>query len=176
LVSRTVPVTATRATNDKITASGWDAGPVASNTFLTGRPDLSVSGAVTSIANNTLTALTLVFPALVDSDAGFALISPTKYTCQVAGWYLVSGCSGWALNATGQRQTVIRKNGADIRLGAAETNAPAMSMGLASPAVLVQLAVGDYVEVWGFQNSGGALSSGANTLSESSLFAVWISS
>lgn len=176
MAARTVPVTATRATNDKITASGWNAGPVASNTFLTGRPEFSDSGTVNSIANNTLTALPLAFPAIGDSDTGFALVSPTKYTCQVAGWYMVSGSSGWS-SAAGQRQVVIRKNGADIRAGSSRVGpVTGTPMGISSPVTLLQLAVGDYVEVWVFQNSGGALLSDSNALSASSLFAVWVSS
>lgn len=178
MAARTVPVSATRATSDKITASAWNAGPVASNAYLTYRPDFSNTSTGSTITNNTLTAIPMSqVPANLDSDAGWSQLANTKYTCQVAGWYMICAIVGWHTSATGQRQTVIRKNGADIQCGTAIANTTsAGDNGVSSPTLLLQLAAGDYVEVWGLQNSGAGLGQSSSTLGTSCLNALWISS
>ena len=84
----------------------------------------------------------------------------SRYTAQVAGWYEVSGTVAWPINSAGARGVRIQKNGATIPTGAAAftgtTNGDVYA--IATPAYQVQLNVGDYVEIWGFQSSGGALS------------------
>lgn len=176
MAARTIPVSATRATNDKITSSGWNAGPVASNTFLIGKPNFNAATAVQTLTNNTLMAVNLQQPVTQDSDGGFSSLAITKYTCQVPGWYMVCGAEGWAFNATGQRQVIIRKNGADIRAASTRNVSAGIVMSLATPVVLVQLAAADYLEVWEIQDSGSGMSSNTTSPTQGGLTAVWISS
>lgn len=101
----------------------------------------------------------------------------TRYTCKVAGWYRLSGKVGWAANATGRRAAQWFKNGsalnasqtAIIATSASDVEHPAVSM-------LVSLAVDDYVELHGFQESGGALSTTVTTAQVQSIMTVeWVS-
>lgn len=182
MAARTIPVVATRANNDKITGSGWNAGPPASTAFLTSRPQFySIAAANTvSMPNNTLTAVTLANPALlpvpnaIDSDGGWNASQPTRYTCQVPGWYLVSGSVGYSANSSGQRMAIIRKNGADVWGGSSRMNVGVPNTSLPAPAVLLQMVAGDYVEIYGLQNSGATLSN-PDAYSACTLSAVWVS-
>lgn len=84
----------------------------------------------------------------------------SRYTGQVAGWYEITGTAAWPNNSVGARGVRIIKNGTTIPIGAA-TFGPATNGDVhasTTPAYQVFLAVGDYVEIQGFQSSGGALS------------------
>ena len=82
----------------------------------------------------------------------------SRYVAQVAGWYTVSGVVAFAANGTGERGARLAVNGSSVS-GAAEliaalsTNATA----IATPTRDIPLAIGDFVEVQGWQTSGGAL-------------------
>ena len=179
MAARTVPVSATRATNDKITASAWNAGPVASNTFLTGRPVFQNYPVATTTSSGVITALPLnTFQYFVDSDTGFNSSFATRYTCQVAGWYVATGGVGWNLQpGRTQRMTLIRKNGADIPTAATEyDNFASAIWDVGAPVFLVQLAVGDYLEVYSFQNSGTSTIVQSGPYETGVLFLQWVSS
>lgn len=85
-------------------------------------------------------------------------VNPSRYTVQVAGKYLVGGTDAFTTNATGSRGVSIWKNGAFIQgpyaLGPS-TGAHAMSAGIAG--FIIPCAVGDYLELAAFQDSGGNL-------------------
>jgi hypothetical protein len=96
----------------------------------------------------------------------------SRYTCQsgFAGKYTISGALAFSAHATGIRGGKLMKNGVEVFGsgvmlpncgGSAATRVPV-------PAIGVDLAVGDYVELWAYQNSGGNLSTfvlGADTCS-----------
>lgn len=93
----------------------------------------------------------------------------TRYTVQVAGVYAVSAAVCWTGNATGLRISELWKNGSmlpgtEIYEGADGTN----NVTVVNPPYLVQCAVGDYLEVNGYQNSGGSLA----TVTSSCYFTV----
>lgn len=73
-----------------------------------------------------------------------------------AGVYLVTGTLAWAVNSTGERIVRITKNGTAVQevlwRGDSGTNGQYMQI-----TALVDLGVGDYVELDGSQNSGGDL-------------------
>lgn len=85
--------------------------------------------------------------------------NPSRATAIVAGVYEVSGTVSWPSNATGARGCRIAYNGSAV-LGSASftgtTNGDVYA--ITTPAFHVQMAVGDYVEIQGFQSSGGSLS------------------
>jgi hypothetical protein len=101
----------------------------------------------------------------------------TRYTAVIAGKYQLSGGIGFASNATGFRSAVWRKNGAVINGSA--VNIPTIS-GTPSliPArtITVYLNVGDYVELWAFQNSGGALNTSVATGDQPSMHVLYVGS
>jgi hypothetical protein len=140
-------------TADSTTATGlkWaSAGTTAVGCSLT-------AGAVTTIANATFTAVNFSVEKY-DTD-GFH--STTTNTSRItipsgkAGKYLITGKLNWASNATGYRQIAIYKNGSNLSYNAyAVVNGNITGITIVS---LDSLAEGDYVELFGFQTSGGNL-------------------
>lgn len=87
-----------------------------------------------------------------------------RITCVVPGTYLVNATVQFGVNATGSRQAYLRKNGTTIF---AIDNTPAASVlfsAACNPTGIVQLAVGDYVEVLAQQDSGATRTVGGNSV------------
>lgn len=96
----------------------------------------------------------------------------TRLYCRTAGKYEVAGQVQFNSNATGVRVAMIRLNAAGSYSGGTalvQNTQGALSGGSTSAACIpteVELAVGDYIELFGYQTSGGnlALATGqANT-------------
>lgn len=84
----------------------------------------------------------------------------TRYTVQVAGTYRVSGVVTWTSSATGTRACDVQKNGTRVpsnSSGSTFVEAVAGFLSVPVPATNVVCAVGDYLEIGAFQNSGGTL-------------------
>lgn len=176
-MSRTVPVAAMQSPGNLIAAALWNAGVVALNAFLTGAPFAQLTqGTVQGLANNTLTAVAFD-QTNADSDGGHSNVTNnSRYTCQVAGWYLVWGTVFFAPSNAGSRKVLIYKNGA-VASGSANQGANAGSSdGVALAAFMpVKLAVGDYVETWVNQDSGGSLNTVAASPNQSAMSVLWVS-
>lgn len=126
--------------------------------------------AAQNVTNNSFTAITFQAEDYdLPSPGGHNTSTNTsRFTTQVAGKYTFSGGVAWAANGTGLRGCKWMKNGIDLfgstimlaSVGAgASTRIPALSMG-------IDLAVNDYVELHGYQSSGGTLATfavGADT-------------
>ncbi|WP_326829675.1 hypothetical protein OIE13_05935 [Streptosporangium sp. NBC_01810] len=93
----------------------------------------------------------------IDRDNGHSTVTnSSRYTSQTAGYYMISGAVGFVSNATGKREMTILVN------GTTETypcSIPGTASGFGGMIVAgrVYLAVADYVELYIWQNSGGAL-------------------
>jgi hypothetical protein len=175
---RTIPSIASHITSDLITAADYNNGPAASNTFLTTVPIfMGYSSAGQTLTNNVAAAIALD-AELVDSDNGHSLVTNnSRYTAQVTGWYAVSGVVSFAANATNVRLSCIRTNGSVFPGAVAEW--PAASAGVTcvpTNVTLVPLAVNDYVELVGFQNSGGSLALASGTQTSTGMSVWWVSS
>lgn len=109
--------------------------------------------APTAIASGTTEGAVTWGSAAKDAAAMWASGAPTKLTCKQAGAYEVNAFLEWGTNATGVRTLWIRKNGTTHITGS--TEAPNANGTPQSCSGFVALAVGDYLEVTGFQNSGG---------------------
>jgi hypothetical protein len=123
----------------------------------------STSQAINSGTSSTVLTLDT---EIVDSDGGHSTVTNTsRYTCQTAGLYYVSGSVCFnATNANGTRTLNIFVNGAG-QVGAGIQAAPSPANGASVfSATLVQLAVGDYVELACWQNSGTSPINTATTL------------
>jgi hypothetical protein len=113
----------------------------------------------------------------VDNDNGHSTVTNTsRYTAQTAGRFQVSGGVGYASNATGARLAFFainagNNNGSGTELaavgGGAVTLVPARTK-------TVFLNVGDYVELFGLQSSGGALGTDVTTLDQSTMSVRWV--
>jgi len=131
--------------------------------FMLNPPIADVRQAVAqSIPNATWTAATFDTEDVdtdVDGTGGHSTSSNTsRYTARYAGWYWVGGGPAFAANATGVRGTYWTNNG--VALSAAQTLVSASSANetcIPARPRLVYLAAGDYLEMWVYQSSGGAL-------------------
>lgn len=119
-------------------------------------------------ANQSLTSATLTALAFdserFDQAGGAAstqhdtVTNNSRLTCRYAGVYQISGTISFAFNATGVRLARIRVNGtttvASIQVQAVTSGSNTTDIMIST---LYSLAVNDYVELLGFQDSGGAL-------------------
>jgi predicted lipase len=86
-----------------------------------------------------------------------------------AGTYSVVACVQFVANATGVRAVQVRKNAAGSNAGGtlvAQANSGLASSSAGNSAIVVRdvvLAVNDYLEVFIYQSSGGALATVAGT-------------
>jgi hypothetical protein len=125
-----------------------------------------------SIPNTTFTPLTLATPA-TDTFTGWSSSTPSRYTCQAAGWYSPGGVVGYAANATGFRIAVLRINGSTyVTDNQAEVGAAA-SGGTYVPISdrPIYLNANDYVELIAYHSAGAALNTVA---SQSFLSLLWV--
>lgn len=129
-----------------------------------------------SISTGSFTALSLD-SELIDTDTMHdAGTNPSRLTAVTAGIYVVAAGVSFAFNATGQRALRISKNG--LGGGVVEDARPAITTGAANTScttsAIARLAVGDYLEAFAYQDSGGALNAdpGARL---SFLGAAWLS-
>ena len=111
-----------------------------------------------SIANATATALTYNTESY-DTDAFHDTVTNnTRMTVPAgkAGKYLITSTTYFTNNATGQRIAYIYKNGASV-FGTTVVGASASVDVAVLLSYVINLAVADYVEIFAYQNSGGAL-------------------
>lgn len=82
--------------------------------------------------------------------------NPERLVCKKAGVYIVMGMVSYTANATGNRDALLRVNGTNY---VGQTRYLTMASGSTSVPVfaMVEMAVGDYVELIGRQYSGGSL-------------------
>lgn len=149
--------------------------------FLLGKPVfLAWQSVVQSIPNNAYTPVTFTSET-VDRDNGHSVSALTsRYTAQTAGYYLFNGQIQYAANVTGTRRALWHINGA-IPSGSGggffstASTLTATTASVVAPPFLTYLAVGDYVELNAFQNSGAALNTVAAGGVFSTISAIWVS-
>lgn len=157
-MARTLPATATKASGQLITGALWNAGPYALSKFLLA-PPVFRARQQTAVAFPSGSWVSAQFDTIdMDSDSGWSNANLSNYYAQVPGWYWVEGYMAWGNGggATGRFEAVITKNGTDVP-GSAQFSlmyADLMSIGAGT---LVQLAVGDYVQILGRQNTGNTV-------------------
>jgi hypothetical protein len=116
-----------------------------------------------SIGNASLNSIAFS-TADYDRLGGWSAGNATRYTAQEAGDYELSGQVSFAANATGYRQVGIMLNGAHLPGGSVVTAAaPTTVTSVATRPVIVTMNAGDYVSLFGYQNSGATLGTDATT-------------
>ncbi len=158
-----VPTQRTWTTSDIVTAAMMNANVRDAVKFLENPPlFLGTSAAVQSVPAAVFTSIAFDTNTIDTYGGHSTTVNNSRYTAVVAGYYFCSGVVAFAPNATGNRFVEFAKNSAalvpDIRVNAT-TGGWATHIGLAN---LVQLNVGDYLELQGWQNSGGALNTESN--------------
>lgn len=136
--------------------------------------------AAQSVPNATWTAVTFDTEDL-DRDNGHSTVSNTsRYTATSPGYFWWAYSLTWAANATGQRGGRIRTNGTDAQVSAVARvlhNAGAtFDTGQSGGGAQYMNGTTDYVELMGFQNSGGALNTNIASDGVPRLQAIWVSS
>ena len=107
-----------------------------------------------ALANETLTAIS--FDSVIrDDPACWAVGTPTRLTIKQAGAYIITGQCSFNTSATGRRGVYIYLNGVQINAQVTNTNSVAPTH--VTTTTIKYLAVGDYVEIYGYQNNGGNL-------------------
>lgn len=133
-----------------------------------------------SIANSTSVAITLNAED-VDSDVDGVgghdnVTNNTRYTARYAGWYWIGGGIGYASNATGVRIVEWWINGILVDgSGVCLSAVSGVSSRVPARAMLIFLAIGDYVECMAFQTSGGALNTAVSSAEMPSMNLHWTS-
>lgn len=131
-----------------------------------------------TLATITYTGITFTTEDLDDDVAGTGGHSTSsatsRYTARYAGWYSCSGGVAFASNATGVRITRWAVNGTAVP-GSATLLTPVSGNLTVTSArtVLVYLAVGDYVELQGYQSSGGPVDTSVGSDYQSTASIVW---
>lgn len=124
---------------------------------------LAYKSATQSIPNTTDTIV--AFPAETsDNDAIHDVVTNnSRLTARTGGVYVILGWLAYDVNNTGMRDVLIKKNGTTT-LSRVSQMAVSGEISQLNVIAVVELAVGDYVELQVYQNSGAArtLQSGAN--------------
>lgn len=122
--------------------------------------------ATQTLTNGVYGAVTFTAEDFDSANGHSTSTNTSRYTAQ-SGWdgvYRLMGGLAFVSNATGNRGCHWRKNG--TALAASDLMLPACGGGSATriPAqsIDVDLAVGDYIELWAFQGSGGNLDTVSN--------------
>jgi len=156
-----VPNLAAFLAGSRINAARWKSDVTDAVTFLANPPVFQAyQSAAQSISNSSVTALGMDTEVVDTYNGHDTVTNNSRWTCPTgaAGTYVAIGYFGLAANATGVRLVRINKNGATLPLSQSDLATPGTAVSLATFSIaLVQLAVGEYVEAYGFQTSGGAL-------------------
>ena len=111
-----------------------------------------------SLGSSTSSTVLALDTTAVDSDNGHSNVTNnSRYTCQTAGLFYVSGSVNLAQNSGGTRTLQVFLNGAGITGSAVQAMPSASNGASVFTSTIVQLNVGDYVELAAWQNSGSTL-------------------
>jgi hypothetical protein len=166
-MTRTVPSVSLQNPGNLVTASLWNSGPKAMGDFYLSPPMFrGRQSAAQTFVSGSWTAISLDVTD-VDTDSGHSNVTNnSRYTCQVAGWYWCLGFAAWQNSANAQADIYcgLATNGT-LLLGTAQAlQKPANDFSSVSSSSAVRLKVGDYVEVWGRQDTGANLTAWANNV------------
>ena len=143
--------------------------------FVSGRPKaLLRQTSAQSLTNNTWVALTMDVEDH-DNDGAHSTVSNTsRYTAVTPGWVRASGLVSIATSGTNQRGARWAVNGTVLNASRTQHNASgAGTTGVVASGRLVFLNAGDYLELYGFQNSGGAINTSVTSDEQSQLSLTW---
>jgi hypothetical protein len=118
---------------------------------------------VGSVNSATTTLIALTAEDYDNDGMHDVAVNTSRIIAQTAGHYQIDACISWAANTTGYRGIIVRLNAAGSAAGGTllQSNyypTPGSSQAATSWASLpYRFNSGDYVEMFGVQNSGGAL-------------------
>jgi|SRR6185312_12968269 hypothetical protein len=138
--------------------------------FLVNRPGVVLYQATAqAMANATWTAVSLDSTLLDNYGSHSNSTNNSRFIAQQAGWHRAAGGVGFVQNATGAgRGAGFYKNGSPYTAGTSVVGNSG-NIHVTSVSQDIYLAVGDYLELAGWQNSGGNLNSNG-----SGQYASWL--
>lgn len=146
-----------------VTGALWNANVYNGLTFLGAPPIAALRQSVAqSLVNTSWVAITLDAED-TDSYGGHSTVTNTsRYTCQLTGWYTACGVVAFAPNVTGFRAARLQVNGTaeNGTITYVPNNGSAESVAV-TPTRDIFLNSGEYLEVAGWQSSGGSLNTSA---------------
>lgn len=112
-----------------------------------------------------------------DTDNGHSTVTNTsRYTSPTAGRLLVGGAVSFAANSAGVRATAWALNGTQINGGQTTfvgTNLIEASVPARVKTIVVNGST-DYIELHGYQNTGGALNTAVTAVNQSTMMVFWV--
>lgn len=176
---RTIPSLLLQNPGSTVSATLWNSGPKAVGDYYTTPPMFrGRQSAAQTFVSGVWTAVTLDVTD-VDTDSGHSNITNnSRYTAQVAGWYWVVGFGAWINSANAQADIFcgLYVNGTLVLGTAQALQKTANDFSSLSASSMVYLRVGDYVEVWARQDSGGNMNSAPNTDLDPCMNLIWVHS
>jgi hypothetical protein len=172
-----VPVPRTFVVGEVETAAYFNTSVRDTSNFLLGVPIATVYQTLSqSLTSGAATPVTFDSTA-VDTYGGHSnTVSPSRYTAQVAGWYLVGGAAPMAGSGSGTyRKLQIWYNGAAVAYATSELPPPSTSAAAVTPALsptIIYMNVGDFVGVYATADTSG-VSVTPNTANEAYMTVVW---
>lgn len=138
--------------------------------FLLNPPQASViqSGTTQNMPSSTATNIT--FDTMqFDSDSIWDASQPDRLTIQTPGFYIVNAIFSWSSDPGGFRRGEILSNGSQISYTSA---APTTSGTAFTSSIFAKFAVGDYLQLEHYQNSGSGLT--ASSAAPPGLAVRWV--
>lgn len=128
-----------------------------------------------SVPSGSNTAVTFD-STLVDTYGGHSnSVNNTRYTAQVAGWYLCCGLVAFPQNNNGGRSANLQKTGVAIQSSLVQQPpSTVFNCIMTTPSVLTFMNVGDYIEVIAEHNAGVGLTLVTGAPAGSGLSVVWV--
>ncbi|HYG79628.1 MAG TPA: hypothetical protein VD861_04535, partial [Pyrinomonadaceae bacterium] len=124
---------------------------------IAGRGARVTHSAAQSLSNNSTTVIAFDTERNDDDTMHDTATNNSRLTIVTAGWYVATANLEFATNATGNRAVGIRLNGTTTIGQTFVASAGASQPTRISITTIYKLAAGDFLEVTGFQSSGGAL-------------------
>lgn len=164
----TVPNPRTWTVGELLTASKLNTDLRDGMNFLLSPPRTLLHKTASQSVNNTTWTVLTWNSEQYDNDGGHSnSTNNSRYTAQTAGWFTFTANILWA--SSGERGARFLKNGSGNPFGEAVINGYAVHI-----TGWTLLSVNDYVEVMGYQNSGGSLLQAESLDSSPAFFAgVW---
>lgn len=125
----------------------------------TGPAFSAYSNTLTSVTNTTFTKVTFNIEEF-DTNSNFA---SSRFTPTVAGYYQINACISGPGSGTGIMLANIFKNGSNFKSGNQIPNNAAGTYVIATALIYLNGST-DYVEIYAYQNTGGTVNLGSNSV------------
>lgn len=173
-----VPVTRTWVAGEVVTDTHFNTNIRDVLLYLLSPPILEIyQTTLQSVNNGTYTAYTFTTESADSSGMHSTSVNTSRATAVYPGWYDWGGATVFVANATGGRGAVPAVNGTQMQAGDsfAGTAGGALNHMQPTRSKLMFLNVGDYAEILGYQNSGGALNSLSGGTGAANMSMKWVS-